>query len=285
MFIHVNQTQLFFDVYGSKLKITQNKVIEKPTLIVLHGGHGFADHTLYVEFWSKFSDMMQVIFIDQRGCGRSASGQASEWNLQQWATDLYQFCLALAIEKPIIAGVSMGGHVMCEFVSQYHDYAGGLIFCNTEAHFPLDLVCQKLQELSDEKTADICREFYQDPNRVTFANYAKYCIPYYGKNAYSVAELARCVQHPEVFLHYCKTQILYFNYLNELKKIQCPTLLLVGEDSLHVVEAAYEMAKNIPSSWVTMEVFPKVGGPVYKDDPEKSYHVVRNFLKQFSALN
>src|SRR5579864_7404108 len=111
MHIKINNCNLFFDVYGSKLNITPNSVIEKPSLIVLHGGHGMADHTLYVEFWSQFSDLAQVIFLDQRGCGRSEHRNSKEWNLKYWGEDLYQFCLALNIEKPIIAGVSMGGHV------------------------------------------------------------------------------------------------------------------------------------------------------------------------------
>ena len=104
MKIKINDTNLFYDVYGSKLSILEDSVIEKPTMIVLHGGHGFADHTLYVEFWSQFSTIAQVVFLDQRGCGRSDRAQPDEWNLAHWAEDLFQFCKALGIEKPIIAG-------------------------------------------------------------------------------------------------------------------------------------------------------------------------------------
>jgi pimeloyl-ACP methyl ester carboxylesterase len=75
--IKINNCNLFFDVYGSKLKITSDKVIEKPTLIVLHGGHGMVDHTLYVEF----------------------------------------LCRTVGIKKPIVAGISMDGHVMCEYAA------------------------------------------------------------------------------------------------------------------------------------------------------------------------
>ena len=64
--IKINNTHLFFDVYGSHLQILHDSVIEKPTLLVLHGGHGVADQPLYVDFWSRFSDIAQVIFLDQR---------------------------------------------------------------------------------------------------------------------------------------------------------------------------------------------------------------------------
>lgn len=44
--IKINNTHVFFDVYGSHLRILHDSVLEKPTLLILHGGHGVADHTL-----------------------------------------------------------------------------------------------------------------------------------------------------------------------------------------------------------------------------------------------
>lgn len=184
MKIKINGINLFFDTYGSKLKIEKDHVKEKPTLIVLHGGHGFADHTLYVEFWSQFSDMAQVIFLDQRGCGRSDPGKADEWNLKHWADDLYEFCKALGIDKPIIAGVSMGGHVMCEYISRYPSHPRGLIFCNTEARFVLDDVCDALKKCGGENVAEAARRQFLNPNPENLAEYNKKIIPYYGKKSY-----------------------------------------------------------------------------------------------------
>ena len=89
--IKINQTELFFDIYGSELLINKTSVSHKKTLIVLHGGHGFADHTLYVDFWSQFSDIVQVIFLDQRGCGRSDPSCSKNWNLETWALIFFIF--------------------------------------------------------------------------------------------------------------------------------------------------------------------------------------------------
>ncbi|MGD9152281.1 MAG: alpha/beta hydrolase [Gammaproteobacteria bacterium] len=275
--------KLFFDVYGSKLDIKPDRVEEKPTLIVLHGGHGFADHTLYVEFWSQFSDIAQVIFLDQRGCGRSDASEPDKWNLQQWADDLHKFFVTLNIKKPIIAGVSMGGHVMCEYIKNHHDYLGGLVFCNTEAKFSLDKVCAKLQKLGGSEPAKACHDFYTEPNEKNFAVFAKLCMPFYGKKTYSPQELNRCIKHPEVFFHFCQQEALSFNYLDVVHKIQCPTLMLAGSDSLHLVEAAKEMASKIDSEYLTLEVFANTGAPVYKDEPDKSCQVVKKFLTEITS--
>lgn len=278
MKIDVNNTTLFFDVYGSQLEITADNSITKPTLIILHGGHGFADHTLYVEFWSQFADIAQVIFLDQRGCGRSDLSSPDTWNLKHWADDLYLFCKLLHIDKPIIAGVSMGGHVMCEYIKHHPEHPGGLIFCNTEAQWPLDTICNKLRKIGTEQAAQIFHEFYTNPSLANFEKFGQYCVPYYGHNAYSKTELSRCKKNPEVFIHYCENEMLKFDYLDQMHKIQCPTLLLVGEDSLHVVEAAEVMANNIDKKYLTMDIFENCGAPVYKDQPKESFNSVNRFL-------
>jgi len=283
MFVTINGCRLFFDVYGSKLDVQPTIVQEKPTLIVLHGGHGMVDHTLYVEFWSQFADIAQIIFLDQRGCGRSDERNPAEWNLQYWADDLYQFCQALGIKTPILAGVSMGGHVMCEYIRHHADMLGGLIFCNTEACFVLDDVCNKLTELGGIEIAEITRQQFTNPTPEMAKAYQEKCIKHYAKNAYTSVEIGRCKQHIEILSHFYKNHIQNFNYLPDLKNIKCPTLLMVGEASpFHLPIRAEEMAAEIASKWVTMHVFKKAGAPVYKDSPEESASIVRGFLIEYA---
>lgn len=92
----------------------------------------------------------------------------------------------------------------------------------------------------------------------------------------------RCKQHIEVFTHFYKNYIRSFDYLNDLKKIQCPTLFMVGASSpLHLPIRAEEMAKQIAPELVTLHSFKNAGAPVYKDSPEEAEKVVRHFLEKF----
>jgi pimeloyl-ACP methyl ester carboxylesterase len=277
--IKVANAELFFDVYGSKLEIGKSTVREKPTLLVLHGGHGFVDHTLYVQFWSQFSDIAQVIFLDQRGCGRSDLRTAEEWNLRYWGEDVYQFCQALGIEKPIIAGVSMGGHVMCEYVTKYPNHPGALIFCNTEAKFDLDLVCEAFRKLGGDEIAELARKNFSSPTPEIIEEFKNKGVPFYARNAYTPTEIARCQQRTQVFEHYCKNKMTQFNYLGQLNKIQCPTLFMVGEISPgHPPRAAQLMMAEIDPKLVTHHEFKNAGAPVYKDSPEEAEQVVRDLI-------
>ncbi len=81
-------TRIFYDVYGSGLTLLDDRVIEKPTIVFLHGGPGIGDHTLYVSFWSQLLDVSQVVFVDMRGHGRSDQGNVKDWTLARWGKDV-----------------------------------------------------------------------------------------------------------------------------------------------------------------------------------------------------
>jgi proline iminopeptidase len=70
MFIEVNGARLFFDVEGTGLVPEGPRMREKPTLLLLHGGPGF-DHTLYRPAFSVLADLVQIVYLDHRGNGRS----------------------------------------------------------------------------------------------------------------------------------------------------------------------------------------------------------------------
>ena len=282
MHILINNCKIFFEVYGSKLQVFPDRIAEKPTLIILHGGHGMVDHTIYVDFWSRFSDIAQVILIDQRGCGRSDGNNPAEWNLEHWAEDLHQFCQTLGISKPILAGISMGGHVLCEYIRNYANEAGAFIFCNTEAQFILEDACTVMERKAGKEVAEILRKQFTAPTPTIQKEYQQKCVPHYGKRGYTREEVLRCHQHPEVFAHYCENEMLKFNYMNELYKIKAPTLLMVGEKSLlHPPIRALKMAEKISNGLTQIHIFKEAGAPVYNDAPKEAEQVVRNFILNF----
>ena len=68
MYANINGTRLFFDVVGSKLALVGDDLREKPTLIVLHGGPGL-DHLGLRSFFDRFSDIAQVVYVDEGRLG------------------------------------------------------------------------------------------------------------------------------------------------------------------------------------------------------------------------
>ncbi len=276
MQININDCDIFFDIYESYAK-----GLKKPTLIVLYGADARYDYTIYVDFWSKFNDIAQVIFIDQRGCGRSGYSDSSKWNLKTWTEDIHTFCKKLGLDKPIFAGISMGGHVLCEYIKYYGDQALGFIFCDTEARFLLDDVCDLMERKGGKEIAELTRKQFTAPTSKVQKEYQVQCSPHEGRKGYLLGEIGRCIQHPEVFEHYCKTELLKFNYLKELKKVKVPTLIMAGVESpLHPPIRATEMAEEIPQGLAKTHIFKNAGTPVYNDSPKEAESIVRNFISE-----
>src|SRR5260221_356937 len=107
MKLQVNGTELFFDVVGSGLDADFRP---RPAMIILHGGPGF-DHTYLRPWLDPVSEVAQLIYIDQRGCGRSQRHTHEYYQLGIMADDIVLFCKTLDIERPIVLGQSFGGFV------------------------------------------------------------------------------------------------------------------------------------------------------------------------------
>jgi len=279
MKIKINNCQLFFEVYGSKLEITKLTAREKPTLIFLHGGPGIADHTLYVSFWSRFSDVAQVIFIDQRGNGRSDLGESSSWNLNQWGDDIFAFCKMLEIKKPIVAGVSWGGHVLCSYATRHPEQPGGLIFCDTEARFDMLRILEGFEQKAGKEARIIAEAYFKNPTPENVEKYNKICVPYYAHNPYTPTERNRTIFHSEVVQYYSHHELRQFNFVNDLKNIQCPSLILARENApLHVPSALEEIAKTIPDQLSNYHLIKEAGSPVYRDAENEVEKIIREFI-------
>jgi pimeloyl-ACP methyl ester carboxylesterase len=137
MFITLSDgTNIYYNIAGKEEAMDPTA----PTLIILHGGPGISDHTLYQPFWSKLQAIIQVVLIDMRGHGRSDGYDNPEkWTLKQWGKDVYDFCGQAQLEKPIIAGVSFGGWVVLSYATLYPNHPKALILCHTEAAVDIDV--------------------------------------------------------------------------------------------------------------------------------------------------
>ena len=94
MRVSIGDVRLYFDVAGMGLIPAGPTMQDRPVILVLHGGPAF-DHTLSKHLLAPLQDVAQVIFIDQRACGRSDDCSPALWNLDTWIADVPAFCSAL----------------------------------------------------------------------------------------------------------------------------------------------------------------------------------------------
>ncbi len=89
---------------------------EGTPMVILHGFLGMADN--WKTLGTQFSEMgRQVHLLDQRNHGRSV--QSADFDYEQMATDVQEYCQGNGLEKIILLGHSMGGKVAMQFAAMF----------------------------------------------------------------------------------------------------------------------------------------------------------------------
>lgn len=285
MRVEVNDVRIFFDVEGAKLVPDGPVMRERPTLILLHGGPGM-DHSSFKPAFSQFTDIAQVIYIDHRGNGRSDRQPKEAWNLAQWGDDIYEFCRALEIEKPIVMGQSFGGFVAVAYATRHPEHPGKLILSSTaaqgQAHVERSI--EMFRERGGDEIAEMARHAliigYDDPDFVM--RWVTQAMPFYNTKVTPDEDArSRGVMSSKVLMDFLGPggEGLSFDMLADLARIQCPTLVLGGEeDPITPIESSIDIAAAIPAQYVRFERLADCGHGVFRDDP-RGYEIIREFIE------
>ncbi len=89
-----------------------------PPLIFLHGWG--CDLHIFDKVAKQINEDFTVYQIDLPGFGKSEINEA--FSLDEYANIINEFCLSLAISKPIIVGHSFGGRTSVLYASKYETY-------------------------------------------------------------------------------------------------------------------------------------------------------------------
>jgi proline iminopeptidase len=94
----------------------------------------------------------------------------------------------------------------------------------------------------------------------------------------------RAVSRPEVALHWFARpdgESDTFNMFPDLGRIQCPTLILGGEDDpMHPIESQADIAGALPAHLVQFERFENCRHGVVPDAPERAMALIRDFISR-----
>jgi proline iminopeptidase len=93
----------------------------------------------------------------------------------------------------------------------------------------------------------------------------------------------RAVSRPEVLQWFTKpgAESQTFDLFPDLHRIQCPTLVMGGEDDpIHPIESQADIAAALPAHLVQFERFPDCRHAVVPDAPEPAMAVMREFIQR-----
>jgi proline iminopeptidase len=270
-------------------------------LVVLHGGPG-ASHEYLLPHLIPLARQNRLIFIDERGCGRSpALEDPSDYTIEKMADDVEAVRLALRLGKINLLGHSYGGALAQAYALKYQRNLSHLILCSTfSSTKAMNQVFVRMREqMAPELRARIDsleraglfgkgKSFEQAryPADYMTASWGEGYFPYlYRKrpdpnfdpvaNGVMSWELYRTMwgSHGEFVID---GNLVSVEYEDRLGTIAVPTLITVGDHDECDPALSQKMQGLIPGS--KLVVFPESGHMTFVDQPGLFVKAVDDFL-------
>ena len=234
------------------------------------------DHSYFKPDFAPLARLAQVVYLDLRDHGRSARPDPASWTFEVCADDVRAFCDALAIDRPIVYGHSMGGCVAMLYGVRHPGHAGALVLQSTMARFDPARLVEGFRRFGGDEVGDLARRDYGgDP--ITNEEWAR-VFAAFGPRVPDQEQLGRRRQNPEVGVPGMEL-LRRFDVVDQLARVKCPTLVCVGElDPVTPVDASREIVDALPRGVGRLEVIEGAGHFPWKDEPDRYWAVIEDFV-------
>jgi proline iminopeptidase len=278
----IRGTEIWFDVEGAGLVPDGPRMVEKPVAFVIHGGPG-GDHSYYKPWLSPLTDVMQLVYIDHRGQGRSARGPRETYTLENNVEDLEALRDYLGLDKIVLLGASYGGMVALSYAVRYPHNVSHLLAIVT---VPDSRFLDRAREILAERGTDEQRAVAETLWAGSFADdeelgqYFEVMGPMYSLT--HDPEKAKDAQARSIYSADAINEgfggfLRSYDVSDQLHKITAPTLVIgARHDWICAPEFSEEIASKIPNA--DLRMFERSGHSVIADENKAFLDVVRGFI-------
>ncbi|MEJ2528703.1 MAG: alpha/beta hydrolase, partial [Gammaproteobacteria bacterium] len=225
--------------------------------------HGFPfNSTMWAQQIKILKEQYYCVAYDVRGMGETPPGDG-QFTIEMFVDDLFAVSDGLDLERPIVAGFSMGGYIALRAVEREPERFRALILADTKAEADDDAGRLKRANAISSINKDGVEQFVSDFVPLAFSETARQNIP----ETYNLF-LERAQTESPIGVKGCLLAMAArTDTTNSLADIRIPTLLLVGEhDTLTPPEVMRQMQDRIGGS-VIVHV-PKAGHMAPVENPE-----------------
>ncbi|MCU7551177.1 alpha/beta hydrolase [Chitinophagaceae bacterium LB-8] len=216
---------------------------KKEVVIVLHGGPSAAHNYLRPE-WDQLSKAAQVVYYDQRGCGKSQKAACYSW--REHVEDLKRVINAFSKGKRVIlAGSSWGSMLAFLYAYTYPDDVKAMILSGTVTWRGQNMTTR---DCSVYKPSNINPE--RDNDSTTFMSFIRYRT-YSDTSSYT--DLNKTLEVHSFNRRFTEASLIDAPKLNDLRKIQEPVLIFQGTGNC---TGHQDAAKQFIGMLSNLEVYP-----------------------------
>jgi proline iminopeptidase len=271
-------------------------------LVVLHGGPG-GSHDAFLPYLLPLARSHRVIFIDERGSGRSEKLEdPSGYTIENMADDVEAVRQALDLGKIDLLGHSCGGVLAQAYAFKYQENLSSLILCSTfHSAKKMNQVFERMMERMSPELRERIEKMEKaglfghgkdfEKNRYTdeymIAAWGEGYFPYLYQNhpdpnyspvAFGINswDLYREMwgSHGEFVID---GNLISVEYADRLSSITVPTLIMVGDHDECAPSLSQEMHEKIKRS--KLVIMPKSGHMTFVDQPNMFIKTVNEFLQ------
>jgi len=263
---------------------------EGEPLLVIHGGP-VLDHSYFLPHFERLAKDYQLIFYDQRACGKSSIEiDSATMNLAGFVDDIEQIRQKLGHEKLNVYGHSWGGLIAMKYAIAYDDKVDHLILSNSMAPSAVDWQKENLEAAKNINAADQRRlDVIVSTGLLRSANAVPYIKEMMLLSFKSQMFDARNINKLNLFIpeDFQQRSAVFgllgpdlgtYDLYADLSKIKSPTLVLFGQSEAAVNLHAQKMTKALPNS--RLEVIKNSGHFPFIENPTEFDKSVRSFLNQ-----
>ena len=260
-------------------RINVEEVGEGVPLLVLHGGPGM-DHTMFRPYLDPLGEDFRLLYVDERGQGRSERVDPQTLSLEVFARDVDLVAEALELEHFALLGHSFGA-----IIATYHA---------TELGTAVAYVISGGGDTSEALTADVDAALdalgpdgqaivasWEDEKTVATEDELRELLrtqmPFHFHGPVPAGYGDETVGAPDVLRYFANVGYGDFDYRPKLAAVHKPTLVLVGEhDRTTTPRAARILHEGIANS--ELVVLGEAGHMSFVEQPDRYVDAVRRFL-------
>jgi proline iminopeptidase len=117
----VNGVRLYYRVAGEA-------PASRAPVLFLHGGPGHNSYSFARLTGPRLEKRRRMVYLDQRGCGRSERPWDGRYSLEVLVADLEALRQELGVERWVLLGHSFGGTLALEYAARHPQHVAGMVF-------------------------------------------------------------------------------------------------------------------------------------------------------------
>jgi proline iminopeptidase len=253
-------------------------------VIVLHGGPGL-DHSSFRPYLDPLGDEFRLLYVDERGQGRSERVDPATLSLDVFARDVDLLAEALGLDRFALLGHSFGAIITTKHAIEIGTAAAYVISGGGDSSAALEADVDASLEAMGEAGEAIKASWEHEKTVATqdeLKELLRTQMPFHFAGDVPPGFGDETVGTPDVLRHFANIGYGDFDYVPDLHRVSKPTLVIVGEhDRTTTPRAARAIHEGIAGS--RLVVLAGVGHVSFVEAPEPYIAAVTTFLQELAA--